>query len=95
MLLEVYEGESVRLTAKDLTHISEGSVTTGADVVITLYDLNGDEISHSTAIVAGASDDWYADFAAPGTPGEYEFKIVAQKSGATWKGKDSIRVKAF
>jgi hypothetical protein len=43
----------------------------------------------------GSGSSWYYDFTAPATPGEYAFKITAEKSGATAKGKDSIRVKSF
>jgi hypothetical protein len=95
MLLECFPGETIRLSANDLTHTDSGAVTTGATVTISLY--NPDESLNSTQSGdnGGSGDDWYYDFTAPATPGEYQFKITAEKSGATAKGKDSIRVKAF
>lgn len=95
MLLEVFPGETVRLKAKDLTHRDSGPVIAGATVTITLYNPDGSVATTESGATGGTGDDWYADVAAPATVGVYEFKVVAVASGATWKGKDTIRVVAF
>lgn len=95
MLETFYPGETVRLTAKDLTHADSGSVTTGATVTVSLYNPDGTLNTTQIAATGGSGDDWFADLAAPATLGEYAVKITAVKDGATWKGKNSIRVEAF
>ncbi len=94
MAIEVYAGETVRITAKDLTHATDGPVTAGAVVTVTLYDPAGAQVGGSyTATASG--DDWYVDIAAPLTAGQYEVKVVAVKSGATWKDRLKLTVKPF
>lgn len=94
MALTVYSGETVRVTAADLTHSDSGSVTSGATVTVQLFD--GDDVQVGTDYAAtAAGDDWYADLTAPTDAGEYTVKVTAVKSGATWKGKEPILVKAF
>lgn len=96
MALVVYAGETVRITAKDLTHSDSGSVTTGATVTIQLFDSAGVQSgSDATGATGGTGDDWFSDVAAPSTAGEYEVKVTAVKSGATWKGKEPLRVLTF
>lgn len=95
MLIDCYPGETVRLSANDLTHRDAGAVTSGATVLISLYDPDGILVETQGAGNGGVGDDWWYDFTAPATPGTYEFKITAEKDGATAKGKDAIRVKPF
>jgi hypothetical protein len=96
MALTVLAGETVRITARDLTHSDSGSVTTGATVTVGIYD-SADTIVGSTATGAtgGSGDDWYADITAPSNAGEYTVKVTAVKTGATWKSKEPLIVKAF
>lgn len=94
MALTVYPGETIRITAADLTHVDSGPVTTGAMVTIAVYDADG-VISGDVVNGSVTGDDWSADVAAPATAGEYTVKITATKSGATWKGKEPLSVKAF
>lgn len=94
MALTVYPGETVRITAADLTHSDSGPVTTGATVTIALYDADG-TISGEAVSGAVTGADWSADVTAPATVGEYTVKVTATKSGATWKGKEPLSVKAF
>jgi hypothetical protein len=95
MLDTFHAGETIRFIAKDLTHTSDGPVTTGATVTVTVLDAAGAVIDTGTATTGGSGDDWYVDLAAPDTPGVYDVKITAVKSGATWKSKDTFRVDAF
>jgi hypothetical protein len=95
MLKTFYAGETMRLKAKDLMHSDSGSVTAGAIVTITVANPDGTQYAQQTAATGESGDDWFVDLAAPASPGEYTVKIVAVKDGATWKGKDSVRVVSF
>jgi hypothetical protein len=95
MLKTYYPGEMMRLSAKDLTHADTGAVDTGATVTISLYNPDGTLSGTQTATTGGLGDDWFVDMPAPATPGEYAVKMTAVKAGATWKGKNSIRVETF
>lgn len=90
----VYAGETVRITAADLTHSDSGSVTSGATVTVQVFDAAGVQVG-TDATATASGDDWSADIAAPATAGEYEIKATAVKSGATWKGKEPLRVLSF
>lgn len=93
MAKEVYAGETVRITAKDLTHATSGPVTVGATVAVTLYDLDGTVLSTGNAAADG--DDWYRDITAPATAGQYRVGIVATVSGAVAKDALFLTVKPF
>ncbi len=93
MATEVYVGETVRITAQDLNHASEGPVTTGATVNVSLYDPAGVLLSSNGAIADG--DDWYVDIEAPATPGQYLARVEAIKSGAVFKDKLYVTVRPF
>lgn len=90
-----YPGETMRLTARNLTHSDTGSVTAGASVTISLYNPDGTLNTSGTAATSGVGDDWYVDMVAPTTPGEYQVRVTAVVSGAIWKARASIRVEAF
>lgn len=97
MALVVYAGETVRVTARDLTHSDSGPVLSGATVTVALYDPDGTLVQSQNTSTAGSGDDWWLDFTAP-TPtadAQYVFKATAVKSGATWKGKEPLTVKVF
>lgn len=70
-----YPGMTVRVTLTDLTHISDGTVTSADDASVSfeVQDLAGtvDYTGAGTAV----GDDWHLDFPAPSTPGAY--KVVA------------------
>jgi hypothetical protein len=93
--MSYYAGETMRLTARNLTHSDTGPVTAGATVTIALYNPDGTLNTSSTASTGGSGDDWYVDVAAPLTPGEYAVKVTASVASATWKARGSIRVEAF
>lgn len=94
MLRECFAGESVRLSAHDLTDVAGAPVTTGAVVTIELY--NPDGTLQSTGMGAADGDDWYRDVTMPTSPiGTYVVRMTAVKSGATWKGTGFIRLKGF
>lgn len=96
MALTVLAGETVRITARDLTHSDSGSVTTGATVTIGIYDADDDIVgTTATGATGGSGDDWFADMTAPSNAGEYTIKATAVKTGATWKSKEPLIVKAF
>lgn len=95
MALIVYAGETVRVTAKDLTHSDSGPVLAGATVTVALFDESDVQVSTQSTTTAGSGDDWWIDFDAPATPGEYQVKASAVKSGATWKGREPLAVKAW
>jgi hypothetical protein len=90
-----YPGETMRLSARNLTHADSGSVTSGATVTIAIYAADGALSSTNEASTGGSGDDWYVDVAAPATPGTYTVRITATKDGAVWKGKGAIRVETF
>lgn len=93
MAKTVHVGETVRVTARDLTHLDSGPVLSGATVTIAVYDRTDTQVSTATGTASG--DDWYADVAAPATAGEYTIKVTAVKSGATWKAQEPLSVLAF
>jgi hypothetical protein len=93
MALQVFAGETVRITARDLTHADDGPVTSGATVTHAIYDNAGALVDSVTATASG--DDWYGDLAAPDTAGLYTVKSTATKSGATWKGRTELEVETF
>jgi hypothetical protein len=90
-----YPAETIRITAKDLTHSDSGSVTSGATVTIAVYNPDGSLYQTQTVMNPGANDDWWADFAAPSSAGQYTVKLTAVKSGATWKSTGVINVRPF
>jgi hypothetical protein len=94
MAREVRIGETVRITAKDLTHADSGAVTSGATVTISMYDADGDIIGIPNT-ATNADDDWYFDLTMPATPGQVLVKVVATKSGATAKDEVVLTVKPF
>ena len=93
MAIEVFAGETVRVTAADLTHSDDGAVTSAATVTVTLFDPAGDEVDEQVATNEG--DDWYVDLAAPATPGQYTVKVNADVTGATARDKTLLTVKAW
>lgn len=95
MLLECYPGETLRLTAADLTHSDSGAVTSGATVTITILNPDGTQFATSSADNGGVGDDWFHDFTGPTTPGVYAVQFVAAKTGATAKARGTVRVLAF
>ena len=93
MAKEVYVGETVRITAKDLTHATTGSVTSGATVAVTVYDLDGTVLNTGNAAADG--DDWYRDVVAPSVAGQYRVGVVATVAGAVAKGDLCLTVRPF
>jgi hypothetical protein len=93
MAREVYAGESVRITAKDLTHADDGPVTAGATVTIDLYEPDGTLVSTNTAAASG--DDWFIDVEMPNTPGQYEVRIDAAYNGAVARDKLRLTVRPW
>jgi hypothetical protein len=94
MAREVHTGETVRITAKDLTHADTGSVTVGADVTISMYDVEGEIIGIENIGVA-EGDDWYFDLTMPDDPGQVTVKVVATVDGATAKDSLQLTVRPF
>lgn len=79
-----FPGESARIFLSDLTHITDGPITTGATVTFVITDLDGDvETGGGTA--AATNDDWLLDFDTPSTPGQYRILATAVYSGKTGK----------
>lgn len=93
MLWETYVGGTVRIKARDLTHLDSGPVTTGATVTIVITNPDGSQLSSDVA--TNVNDDWSIDKTMPSVIGLYEVKATAVKSGATAKRKGFIRVKGF
>lgn len=98
MLRECYAGETMHLSADDLTKLINGvatDVTSGATVTIKLYRPDGtQEGGDLTGIASG--NDWGVDVNMPATPlGTYTVKITATKDGAVGKGEGFIRMKGF
>jgi hypothetical protein len=93
MARTVYAGETVRITAEDLTHADSGAVTSGATVTIDLYEPDGTLVSTNTAAAAG--DDWFFDLDMPATPGQYRILIEATYNGAVARDRLLLTVKPF
>lgn len=94
MALYCLAGETIRVKAKDLTHASDGSVTSGVTGTIGIYTTAGATETEDTS-PSNSGDDWYADLTAPSTAGEYVIKISLTYSGAVWRARDPLIVRAF
>lgn len=97
MALVFYDGETITVTAQSLRHRISGAVTSGAVVTVGLFDADGVQVGTDYTATA-TDDDWIVDVPAPmpgGDEAEYTVKITAVKTGATWKAKEPIKVKAF
>ncbi len=88
-----YTGETVRLSTKDLTHITDGPVLVGATVTISVTPPGG--VAGNVTPVSSSGDDWYADYLIPATVGEYLVKMTAAKGGAVWEGKATFWAETF
>lgn len=97
MALVVFQGETVRLWVKRLTHADDGLVATGATVTIRAYDPAGAQSGVDLTGLAAGAGNWYADFTVPSnaTAGEWLYKATAVKGTATFKGREAFTVEAF
>jgi hypothetical protein len=97
MLLDIYAGETVRITAKNLTFTDvngvETKVTAGATVTIVIVNPDGTQLSSDPATANG--NDWSILKTMPTVVGLYTVKITDNYSGATGKELGKIRVKGF
>jgi hypothetical protein len=94
MLLEAYAGETFRVSAKNLTHTTEGPITSGAVVMIGIYDATDTLVG--TEMQAGNNNDanWYADFLIF-EAGTYVVRVNATMPSSRWRGKGYVRLKQF
>lgn len=92
-----YSGETIRCTARDLTHSDSGSVTSGATGTMKLYDAGGAEVASGSVSNGGSGDDWFADLTAPtvSVDTEYTVKADVAKTGAVWRATEPITVRPF
>lgn len=93
MASEYYLGETVRITAADLTHSDDGPVTAGATVTVTLHDATGAQLSSTSATADG--NDWHVDLSSPDDPGIYTAKVTADVDGVIWRDKVQLAYKLF
>jgi hypothetical protein len=82
MAITVEPGDTFRITAKDVTHIDTGPVTTGLTGTATIKSAAGTTVDGPDNLV-NSGDDWYADFPAPATVGTYTIVVTMTVGGAT------------
>lgn len=80
-----FPGETIRFWARDLTHIDDGPITSGAAVDFVVTDLAGTELDSGPGVPS--NDDWYLDVTIPATPGQYLIKATATVDDVVWKGR--------
>lgn len=88
-----YVGQTIRVTAKDLTDIDDGPITVGANVVIERYDPDG--TLGDTGAISNNGADWFANFLIPDDPGTHVIRLQASNLGKTWRGKGFVIVRPF
>lgn len=67
--------DTIRVTARDVTHQTTGAVTSGLTGNVKLYDASNDLLG-TYGIVSNSDDDWYVDITAPATLGLYRLEMV-------------------
>jgi hypothetical protein len=93
MASEYFLGETVRITAADLTHSDDGPVTSGATVTVALYDAADTLLDSDTASASGS--DWSFDLPSPDDPGIYIVKVTADVGGVVWRDKVQLAYLPF
>jgi hypothetical protein len=93
MASEFYVGSTVRITAADLTHTSDGPITSGATVTVALYDMADTLLDSDTATADG--NDWSYDLASPDDPGIYVVKVTADVGGVVWRDRVQLTYLPF
>jgi hypothetical protein len=93
MASEFYVGSTVRITAADLTHTSDGHITSGATVTVALYDMADTLLDSNTATADG--NDWSYDLASPDDPGIYMVKVTADVGGVVWRDRVQLTYTPF
>lgn len=81
-IFEAIGGDTVRITAVDVTHSDDGPVISGLAGTLTLRNRATNAIVSGPTALQGSGDDWYADVAIPGASGTYRATIVLTYSGA-------------
>lgn len=96
MTTEYCVGESITVSADDLTLATGGPVTSGATVTFTIADdLSRLIESSAVAITPESGDDWTATLTAPLIPGVYTLKAEAEVDGVIWRQTQDITVLPF
>jgi hypothetical protein len=93
MASEYFVGETVRITAADLTHSDDGPITSGATVTVALYDAADTLLDSDTASADG--NDWSFDLPSPDDPGIYVVKVTADVGGVVWRDRVQLAYLPF
>lgn len=91
-MFDAYPGETIRISAVNLTKLGL-PVTEDADVDITITDRLGVVVASGTAINDVGENDWYYDFTAPATTGQYDVKFIVDVLGTVRKRKTTLTVR--
>lgn len=92
---ECYVGETLTIGVDDLTSIVTGPVTSGATVVMSITNGDGDTEDSATVTTPLTGATWRAALDAPIVPGSYFVVVSATYNGKTWRGKRRITVNRF
>jgi hypothetical protein len=100
MAVHATAGTTRRLRWKDLTHLTNGAVTSGATVTFRIIRIN---VDGTTTVVVGpvtgtaTGDDWYTDVTIPpvlSAGQSYVINVVAVAGGATEELEVALKVEA-
>ncbi len=90
--MAVAPGDTLRITAKDVSHATTGSVTTGLVGTARIERYETGVVLAGPAALVASGDDWYADLIAPATVGIYQIVVVLTVGGATRTLRDALYV---
>lgn len=84
-------GDTVTMTANDVTHVRTGPITSGLSGMMTLYDA-ADTIVDTFPMSGNVDDDWYVEIDAPATAGLYRMSLVMVVGSAQRTLEAELRV---
>ena len=83
--------DTVRFTARDVTHATTGPVTSGLTGNVTIYNA-ANALVGTYAIASNNGDDWYVDVPTPAAAGLYRMVMLLIVSGAQRTLEAELRV---
>jgi len=70
-------GDTIRLTAKDVSHADVGPITTGLTGSVSIVSmLTQQVVGGPVPITLHSGDDWYVDLISPATDGQYRIDML-------------------
>lgn len=95
MAVTAYVSTTLRVTAQNLIHSDDGSITAGATITVAVYDSESTLVSTASTSTSGSGDDWWIDITAPSTAGIYTIRVTVTYSGDEWTSVEELTVLAL